>query len=67
MGFVRDHLKEDSEAAGKVSITSQISAEERRILYVRPDAVNRRPTLVRTAILMLLSAAFGFLLALMLF
>lgn len=65
MGFVRDHLREDQEAGGNVSISSQISSEERRILYERPPAAARRPGPIRTAVLMLVSAAFGFLLALL--
>jgi len=66
MGFVRDHLQDNSKTEPKVPIASQISSEERRILYERPSLQRQRPAGLRTVLLMLLSAALGFLLALVL-
>lgn len=64
MAFVRDHINEDHKASTVVATSSSVSPKEKQALYDGLYRSKPRKTIDRrTAVLMLISAAFGFLAA----
>jgi hypothetical protein len=64
MTFIRDHLPEEPQTGESLSFRTAVSGGEKELLFDRPRAL-RRPKRFdrRTAVLMLIAAAFGFLAA----